>query len=54
MGLKVFTNTKIHKPKVCEQPEHMVAHSSRRLFASPGKKLIKVNILNQIKELFER
>ncbi|KAM8912654.1 alpha-2-macroglobulin-like isoform 1-T1 [Lycaon pictus] len=34
MGLKVFTNTKIHKPKVCEQPEHKVAHSSR-LFASP-------------------
>ncbi|XP_022350898.1 alpha-2-macroglobulin [Enhydra lutris kenyoni] len=35
MGLKVFTNTKIHKPKVCSQPEHKVAYSSQRLFASP-------------------
>ncbi|XP_044929360.1 alpha-2-macroglobulin [Mustela putorius furo] len=35
MGLKVFTNTKIHKPKVCSQPEHKAIYSSRRLFASP-------------------
>ncbi|VCX41196.1 unnamed protein product [Gulo gulo] len=35
MGLKVFTNTKIHKPKVCSQPEHKAVYASRRLFASP-------------------
>uniref|UniRef100_A0A452R535 Alpha-2-macroglobulin n=1 Tax=Ursus americanus TaxID=9643 RepID=A0A452R535_URSAM len=35
MGLKVFTNTKIRKPKVCSQPEHEAVYSSRRLFTSP-------------------
>ncbi|XP_029809140.1 alpha-2-macroglobulin-like [Suricata suricatta] len=35
MGLKVFTNTKIHKPKVCSPPEPYAMQSSRRLFASP-------------------
>lgn len=54
MGLKVFTNTKIRKPKVCSQPEHEAVYSSRRLFTSPGKKLIKFNILSQIKEYFKR
>uniref|UniRef100_A0A8C7AUM9 Alpha-2-macroglobulin n=1 Tax=Neovison vison TaxID=452646 RepID=A0A8C7AUM9_NEOVI len=35
MGLKVFTNTKIHKLKVCSQPEHKAVYASRRLLASP-------------------
>ncbi|XP_030177594.1 alpha-2-macroglobulin-like isoform X3 [Lynx canadensis] len=36
MGLKVFTNTRIHKPKVCSPPEPYAMQSSRRLFASPA------------------
>ncbi|XP_043420606.1 alpha-2-macroglobulin [Prionailurus bengalensis] len=36
MGLKVFTNTRIHKPKVCSPPEPYAMQSSQRLFASPA------------------
>ncbi|XP_012588028.1 PREDICTED: alpha-2-macroglobulin [Condylura cristata] len=35
MGLKVFTNSKIHKPKVCSEPQHYMMPVSQRLLASP-------------------
>ncbi|XP_036765797.2 alpha-2-macroglobulin [Manis pentadactyla] len=35
MGLKVFTNSKIHKLKVCSHPEHYEMQTSRRLLATP-------------------
>nr|XP_055192763.1 alpha-2-macroglobulin-like isoform X2 [Nyctereutes procyonoides] len=53
MGLKVFTNTKIHKPKVCEQPEHKVVHSSRRLFASPVSELQRSHELTDMVHVSE-
>ncbi|XP_045146453.1 alpha-2-macroglobulin isoform X2 [Echinops telfairi] len=36
MGLKVFTNTKIHKPKVCSEPKQFEMRTSQRLYAAPG------------------
>ncbi|XP_007935408.1 alpha-2-macroglobulin [Orycteropus afer afer] len=36
MGLKVLTNSKIHKPKICPQPLQYEMQSSRRLLASPA------------------
>ncbi|KAF3816367.1 hypothetical protein GH733_014540, partial [Mirounga leonina] len=50
MGLKVFTNAKIHKTKVCSQPEHNVVYSSRRLFASPGVAEVGVTVPDTITE----
>ncbi|XP_004281205.1 alpha-2-macroglobulin isoform X1 [Orcinus orca] len=35
MGLKVFTNSKIHKPKICPQPQQYKIQSSQRLLSSP-------------------
>lgn len=35
MGLKVFTNSKIHKPQVCLQPHYYQVQESQRLLASP-------------------
>ncbi|XP_055972615.1 alpha-2-macroglobulin-like [Sorex fumeus] len=37
MGLKVFTNSKIHKPQLCSQPQPQYYHvaESQRLMASP-------------------
>ncbi|XP_077026087.1 alpha-2-macroglobulin-like [Tamandua tetradactyla] len=36
MGLKVFTNSRIHKPKVCSQPQTYEIQESQMRFASPG------------------
>eukprot|EP00069_Balaena_mysticetus_P007429 bmy_05533T0 len=36
MGLKVFTNSKIHKPKICPQHQQYKIQSSQRLLSSPG------------------
>ncbi|XP_058414822.1 alpha-2-macroglobulin [Diceros bicornis minor] len=36
MGLKVFTNSKIRKPKVCPQPVHYKEEVHQRLLGSPG------------------
>lgn len=46
MGLKVFTNSKIHKPKVCSQHRFYLEAESQRLYDSSGKKKItKINCL---------
>uniref|UniRef100_A0A8C3WA37 Alpha-2-macroglobulin n=1 Tax=Catagonus wagneri TaxID=51154 RepID=A0A8C3WA37_9CETA len=36
MGLRVFTNSKIHKPKICSPPPQYGIQSSRRLLVSPA------------------
>ncbi|XP_014706440.2 alpha-2-macroglobulin [Equus asinus] len=36
MGLRVFTNSKIHKPKVCTQHEYFTTRKYGRLLAAPG------------------
>ncbi|XP_075409474.1 alpha-2-macroglobulin [Tenrec ecaudatus] len=40
MGLKVFTNTKIHKPKICSEPNQYEVRTSQRLYAAPVKDAI--------------
>ncbi|XP_064141250.1 alpha-2-macroglobulin [Loxodonta africana] len=35
MGLKVFTNTKIHKPKICPQSHHYARQASRLVLSPP-------------------
>ncbi|OWK03734.1 A2M, partial [Cervus elaphus hippelaphus] len=49
MGLKAFTNSKIHKPKICPQPEQYRIQP-QRLLASPGVHEVEVTVPDTITE----
>nr|XP_010944683.1 alpha-2-macroglobulin-like isoform X2 [Camelus bactrianus] len=49
MGLKVFTNSKIHKPKLCPQPQQYEVHSAQRLLSSPA--LVEMGQSHEIRNM---